>query len=617
MEHEKIVVLDFGGQYAHLIANRIRRLGVYSEIRDPATPAKELKDYKGIILSGGPMSVYAETAPHPDKKIFKFGIPILGICYGHQLMQYLLGGVVASGNTKEYGIADLTLEQPVGIFGGLKSKSRVWMSHGDAVEEAAPGFVETGKTADCANSALFDLDRHFYGVQFHPEVTHTEEGMKMLENFLNICNAKRDWSIDKFMEEEIKAIKDKIGNKKVFLLVSGGVDSTVAFALLEKALGPDRVYGLLIDTGLMRLREPEAVVKTLKDAGFTNIHVSDRSNNFLKALKGITDPEEKRKIIGELFWEAKEDAAEELKLNPDEWIMGQGTIYPDTIETGGTKHADIIKTHHNRVDLLQEMIKAGKVIEPLAQLYKDEVRSLGEKLGVPRDIVWRQPFPGPGLGVRILCKSTEQVASVRDFSILSQNIETYLKINTSLSDAKVYVLPVKSVGVQGDERTYRHPVAIFTKNRNWDDLEQASTAITNRFIEVNRVILALGGEFSKKFYLKACDLSPDRVELSQKVDEVVSSAMTASKDTFDIWQFPVVLIPTSNIEGKESVVLRPIVSTEAMTASFARIDWDLLDKMTKKILAIGSEAQARRENRQISHVFYDLTHKPPGTIEWE
>jgi len=607
MDHDKIAVLDFGGQYAHLIANRIRRLGVYSEIRDAVTPAEELKDYKGIIFSGGPMSVYAQNAPHPDKKIFELGIPILGICYGHQLMQYLLGGIVSSGKTKEYGIADLELEQPLGIFGGLKSRSRVWMSHGDTVEKAAPGFAETGKTSDCANSALFDLDRHFYGVQFHPEVTHTEEGMKMLDNFVNICNAKRDWSIEKFIEEEVETIKAKIGDKKVFLLVSGGVDSTVAFALLEKALGSDRVYGLLIDTGLMRLREAEMVEKTLKAAGFTNFHVSDRSKNFLKALKGITDPEEKRKIIGELFWEAKEAVAVELKLDSDEWIMGQGTIYPDTIETGGTKHADKIKTHHNRVDLVQEMIKAGKVIEPLAQLYKDEVRSLGEKLGLPHEMVWRQPFPGPGLGVRILCKSAEQVAGVRDFSILSQNIETYLKTHTPLIDAKAYVLPVKSVGVQGDERTYRHPVAIFTKNRNWNELEQASTAITNRFIEVNRVIIALGGEFSKKFYLRACDLSPDRVELSQKVDDLVNIAMFKSKETFDIWQFPVVLIPTGSEESKESVVLRPIVSTEAMTASFARIDWDLLDKMTKKIL----------ENNQISHVFYDLTHKPPGTIEWE
>jgi len=607
MEHEKIVVLDFGGQYAHLIANRIRRLGVYSEIKDPETPAKDLKNYKGIILSGGPMSVYSEKAPHCDKEIFNLGLPILGICYGHQLMQYMLGGEVISGRTKEYGFADLNLVQPVGIFGGLKNTSRVWMSHGDNVEVVAPGFVEAGKTADCDNSALFDLERRFYGVQFHPEVAHTEEGMKILDNFLNICGVKRDWSIDKFIQEEIGAIKNKIGKKSIFLLVSGGVDSTVAFALLEKALGKDRVYGLLIDTGLMRYKEADSVKQVLNNVGFTNLHVIDKSKDFLNALKGVSDPEEKRKIIGELFWEAKEDAAEELKLNPDKWIMGQGTIYPDTIETGGTKLADKIKTHHNRVDLIQQMIEKGLVIEPLAQLYKDEVRDLGEKLGLPHDIVWRQPFPGPGLGVRIICKSKEQVASARDFGILSQNIETHLKTQTSISDAKASVLPIKSVGVQGDERTYRHPVALFTKNRNWNDLEQASTAITNRFIEVNRVILALGGDYDKKFLLKVCDLSPERVKLLQKIDNLVSQEMAGSKKTFNIWQFPVVLLPVSNVKDKESIVLRPIVSTEAMTASFARIDWNILDKISKGILS----------GKEITHVFYDLTHKPPGTIEWE
>jgi len=590
-----------------LIANRIRRLGVYSEIKDPETPAKDLKDYKGIILSGGPMSVYSEKAPHCDKEIFNLELPILGICYGHQLMQYMLGGEVISGRTKEYGFADLKLIQPVGIFGGLRNMSRVWMSHGDNVEVSAPGFIEAGKTADCDNSALFDLERRFYGVQFHPEVAHTEEGMKILDNFLNICGVKRDWSIDKFIEEEIGAIKNKIGKKNVFLLVSGGVDSTVAFALLEKALGKDRVYGLLIDTGLMRYNEADSVKQALNSVGFTNLHVIDKSKDFLNALKGVSDPEEKRKIIGELFWEAKEDAADELKLNPDKWIMGQGTIYPDTIETGGTRHADKIKTHHNRVDLIQQMIEKGLVIEPLAQLYKDEVRDLGEKLGLPHDMVWRQPFPGPGLGVRIICKSKEQVASARDFGILSQNIETHLKTQTSISDAKTIVLPIKSVGVQGDERTYRHPVALFTKNRNWNDLEQASTAITNRFIEVNRVILALGGDYDKKFFLKVCDLSPERVKLLQKIDNLVSQEMVGSKKTFNIWQFPIVLLPVSNVKDKESVVLRPIVSTEAMTASFARIDWNILDNMIKGILA----------EEGVTHVFYDLTHKPPGTIEWE
>ena len=607
MEHEKIVVLDFGGQYAHLIANRIRRLGVYSEIRDADTPADKLKKYKGIILSGGPMSVYDKDAPHCDKKIFALGVPVLGICYGHQLIQYLLGGEVVSGEMKEYGIANLSTRKPVGIFEGVKKKSRVWMSHSDTVEKVAPGFIETGRTPTLENSALFDLKKHFYSVQFHPEVTHTEEGMKMLDNFLTICKVHRDWSIDQFIKEEIETIKKKIGNKKIFLLVSGGVDSTVTFTLLEKALGANRVYGLLIDTGLMRYREAEQVEKTLRKAGFVNLHVVDKSKEFLSALQGVTDPEEKRKIIGELFWNVKEDVAEDLNLNPEKWIMGQGTIYPDTIETAGTKLAAKIKTHHNRIDLVQMMINEGKVIEPLAQLYKDEVRNLGEKLGLPHEMVWRQPFPGPGLGVRILCVEAEEAKEPYDFSNLNQEIQTYLRKNTPLKDAEIRVLPIKSVGVQGDMRTYRHPAVLFTKKQRWDVLEKASTAITNRFFDINRVILALAGEPEGDLKLKACDLSAERVELLQKIDYLVNNLMSKSRKTFDIWQFPVVLLPASNQEGKESIVLRPIVSTEAMTASFAQVDWKLLDQITEKILAA----------KEITHVFYDITHKPPGTIEWE
>ena len=611
MEHEKIVVLDFGGQYAHLIANQIRRLGVYSEIRDADTPADKLKKYKGIVLSGGPMSVYDKDAPHCDKKIFALGMPVLGICYGHQLMQYLLGGEVVSGETKEYGIANLSIKKPVGIFEEVKKRSRVWMSHSDTVEKPASGFVETGRTPTLENSALFHLKKHLFSVQFHPEVTHTEEGMKMLDNFLTICKVRRDWSIDQFIKEEIEAIKEKIGDKKVFLLVSGGVDSTVTFALLEKALGTERVYGLLIDTGLMRYREAEQVENTLRGAGFTNLHVADKSKKFLNTLQGITDPEEKREIIGELFWNVKEDVAEELNLNPEKWIMGQGTIYPDTIETAGTKLAAKIKTHHNRIDLVQMMINEGKVIEPLAQLYKDEVRNLGEKLGLPHGMVWRQPFPGPGLGVRILCVGEEEAkeSQVRVSSLksLNQEIQTYLRKHTALEDAEIRVLPIKSVGVQGDMRTYRHPAILFTKKRRWDVLEKASTAITNHFFDVNRVILALVGEPEGDFKLKACDLSAERVELLQKIDYLVNNLMEKSKKTFDIWQFPVVLLPVSNKFEHESIVLRPIVSTEAMTASFARIDWKLLDQITEKILS----------NEEITHVFYDITHKPPGTIEWE
>jgi GMP synthase (glutamine-hydrolysing) len=572
---------------------------------DNETPASELTKYKGIILSGGPDSVNDPNAPKCDPAIFELPIPILGICYGHQLMQHTLGGKVEQGKTKEYGFAELEVIKEKGIMAGRSRKTRVWMSHFDYVSKMAKGFEILASTEDCETAAVGDMERNYYGIQFHTEVTHTEEGTDLLDNFLNLCEVSRDWNIKQFIKDEVESIKDKIGDKKVFLLVSGGVDSTVCFALLEKALGSDRVYGMLVDTGLMRLNEAEKVKKALNEAGFANLHVADKKALFLDRLSGASEPEAKRKIIGELFWEVKESVAEELGLNPDEWIMGQGTIYPDTIETGGTKHADKIKTHHNRVDLVQEMIAAGKVIEPIADLYKDEVRELGEELGLPRAMVWRHPFPGPGLGVRILCTSEDEVNNAPDFSELSKKITEFIKDRFEV-DADAKVLPCKSVGVQGDERTYRHPVALFTDLRDWDILEKISTAVTNNFSEVNRVMLTLKGGLDD-FRLKLADTSEERVSVLQRVDDKVSQIMGATPKKFGIWQFPVVLVPVSTQAEKESIVLRPIVSTEAMTASFAKIDEETLANLTN----------AADEEDSVSHIFYDLTHKPPGTIEWE
>lgn len=605
VKHDKIAVLDFGGQYAHLIANRVRRLGVYSEILDNETPADKLSTYKGIILSGGPDSVNDPNAPKCDPAIFQLPIPILAVCYGHQLMQHMMGGKVAKGKTKEYGFATLTTKKTEGIFTDFPTTSRVWMSHFDMVQTMAEGFEIIGETEDCPTAAIANFDKNYYGIQFHTEVTHTEEGKKLLDNFLTLCAVKRDWSIKQFIQDEMEVIKQKIGKQKVFLLVSGGVDSTVCFALLEKALGPDRVYGMLVDTGLMRYKEAEKVKTSLAAAGFTNLHVADKKDLFLERLAGVSDPEQKRRIIGELFLEVKESVAAELGLNPDEWIMGQGTIYPDTIESGGTKNADKIKTHHNRVDLVQEMIAAGKVIEPIAELYKDEVRELGEELGLPHALVWRHPFPGPGLGVRILCTNQLETLAEIDFGTLNDDITTFIheKFGHKII-AKV--LPCKSVGVQGDERTYRNPAALFTDLRDWQELEKISTAITNHFAEVNRVILALNGE-PGTFHLKLADTSADRVDVLQRVDDAVTQVMLSAPKDYGIWQFPVVLVPVSTEAGKESIVLRPIVSTEAMTASFAQIDEEILAKLRQTV-----------ENEStISHLFYDLTHKPPGTIEWE
>ncbi|MBN2096121.1 glutamine-hydrolyzing GMP synthase [Candidatus Peregrinibacteria bacterium] len=588
--HEKVVVLDFGGQYAHLIANRIRRLGVYSEIQDAEMPADQLKSYKGIILSGGPQSVYDKDSPKCDPAIFNLGVPVLGICYGHQLMQQLLGGKVVPGKTKEYGLSALRIKQPVGIFRKTPSSIKAWMSHGDTVEAPAGGFEEIAATDDCKNSALMDPKRRFFGLQFHPEVTHTEHGMDIFDQFLAICKVTRDWSIEQFIEEEIKSIKKKIGDKKVFLLVSGGVDSSVCFALLEKALGKKRVYGLCVDHGLMRKDEAGQVKKYLAQAGFENLHVVDKSEEFLSALTGKIDPEEKRTIIGDLFWKVKEDEAERLELNPDEWIMGQGTIYPDTIETGGTKHASKIKTHHNRVDLMQEMINAGKVIEPIAQLYKDEVRELGEKLGLPHAMVWRHPFPGPGLGVRILCSGEEKTVEFK-------------------SGSDYHILPIKSVGVQGDFRTYRHPALLMASAK--EDNERTATDLVNSNPDINRAVTLVGGNFegkAAKASVKKCFVTSERVRILQTADDIVTRVLHEMDLYGAVWQFPVVLAPLSfNGAGGESIILRPVESIDAMSASAAKLPWEFYEKVSAEIL----------KDDRVSAVLLDVTNKPPGTIEWE
>ena len=314
MTHDKVAVLDFGGQYAHLIANRVRRLGVYSEILDANTPASELEKYKGLILSGGPDSVNDPDAPTCDPAIFKLNIPILAICYGHQLMQHTLGGKVEKGKIREYGYAELEVKKAEGLLEKISS-SRVWMSHFDLVGKLAKGFEIIGSTKDCKTAAVADSKRQYYGIQFHAEVTHTEQGMKMLENFIQLTGAHRDWTIEQFIKEEIDAIKKKIGDKKVFLLVSGGVDSTVCFALLEQALGKERVFGMLVDTGLMRLNEATLVKEALANAGFNSLHVAEKKDLFLSKLKGISDPEQKRKIIGDLFWDVKENEAEKNCAN--------------------------------------------------------------------------------------------------------------------------------------------------------------------------------------------------------------------------------------------------------------------------------------------------------------
>lgn len=599
---EKIAVLDFGGQYAHLIANRVRRLNVYSEILDPETPASKLKGYKGIIFSGGPQSVYDKDSIKADPSILELDVPILGICYGHQLMAYMQGAEVKhEPASREYGMATVEVRKAEGLFEGLDEQEQVWMSHGDSVTELPPGYEVIGSTKSGEWAALGNFEKNFYGTQFHLEVTHTANGMKMLDNFLNICGVKREWSIDQFIADEIEAIQKKVGDKKVFMMVSGGVDSTVAFVLLDKALGPDRVYGLFVDTGLLRKDERGEVEQSLQEAGFENLHVKDASETYFRALQNIYDPEAKRKIIGDLFLKVQTGVVKDLGLDPDHWLLGQGTIYPDTIESGGTRHAAVIKTHHNRVPQIEELIKQGKVIEPLTQLYKDEVRLVGEKLGLPEHLVWRHPFPGPGLGVRCLCAQEEKYP--HNYALLEDRIDKELKPK----GFEAWVLPVQSVGVQGDFRTYRNPLALLG-DASMDEIGKIATNLINRNDEINRVLWTQYPANIESLKVQKMYMTPERIALLQEADAVVDDFIHEKGLVRDIWQFPTVLIPLSvNREFGESIVLRPVESEEAMTANFYHMDPPLLKELTDRLVKIEG----------ITAVFYDVTNKPPGTIEWE
>lgn len=603
---DKIAVLDFGGQYAHLIANRVRRMNVYSEIFDGEVRAEVLKNFKGIILSGGPASLTSPNSVKCDPKIFKLGIPILGICYGHQLTAYTLGGKVQKGKVREYGPAEVKFVRKGSIFSKVRTKEPVWMSHFDQVVKMPKGFVKIGETKDCPIAAMMNVKDKIFCTQFHPEVTHTPCGKNILENFIRVCEVKKEWDIANYVEVIIEEIKKTAGKRKVFLMISGGVDSSVAFLLLAKSLGQDRVYGLFVDTGFMRKNEKKEVSAALKKAGVKNLHVYDASKEYFSALKNTYEPEKKRQIIGDLFLDIQAKVADKLKLNPAEWMLGQGTIYPDTIETGGTKHADKIKTHHNQVERIKKLTAQGKVIEPLRQLYKDEVRMVGKILGLPKEMVWRHPFPGPGLAVRILC--TKKADYPENKVNLEKQIHEFMQKKENWPGLSSAVLPIRSVGVQGDERSYKHPVVLYGKPLSWKRLNTLATRLTNRFPEINRVLFGFNMPQKGSVHIQDEPLIPSRVKILQDADKIVMEYLKNKKLYDKIWQFPTVLLPLSySTKKSESVVLRPVCSEEAMTANFYQMSPALLKTLTKQL----------QKAKGVDQIFYDITNKPPATIEWE
>ena len=596
-----IVVLDFGGQYAHLIANRIRRLRVHAEIRSPATAVADLQDADGLILSGGPASVYDPQAPAYNPEILAMGKPMLGLCYGHQLLCHRLGGQVEMGATHEFGAAYLHVHKAEGVLAGLDVRERVWMSHRDHVASLPPGFAVLGATEDCPVAAMGDAERKIFGLQFHPEVTHTVRGMDILDNFAALCGAERNWTMERYTEETIERIQEQAQGRNVFLFVSGGVDSSVAFLLLNRALGAERVLGLHIDNGFMREGETALVERLMKGAGLDNLEIVDASAEFLAATEGIADPEEKRRRIGEEFIRVRDRALAALALDPDEWLLGQGTLYTDTIESGGTENAAVIKTHHNRVGVIDQLLAEGKVVEPLDQLYKDEARTLGETLGLPHHLVWRHPFPGPGLAVRALCSDGPSAETKARGAELVEAQKVAATFGLVLD-----VLPLCSVGVQGDSRTYAHP-AVVTGQSEWKTLEALSTELTNNFPSINRVIYLLGPTPRPQQNLKAGYLTRDRLDLLRRADAISMEALERHGLMEEVTQMPTVLLPLSSDGMQESVVLRPIATSDFMTARFCPLPQAFLADVCERLLALAG----------IEAVFYDITHKPPGTVEWE
>jgi len=606
MPHDAIAVVDFGGQYAHLIATKVRRLRVLAEIRQPEDPIEAFRRYKGIILSGSPsLASFGEDSDY-NKAIYDLDVPIVGFCFGHQEIAKHYGGTVTHGG-REWGPADMRVVAGSPIFSGLGPVERVWMSHFDSVTSVGPGFRELGYTALGESgephrfAAIGNETLRRWGVQFHPEVDDTVHGTEMIANFVfGICGCTPSWTMERYVEERIEQVRRQAGEKSVFLLASGGVDSTVAARLLGLAIGPDRLHLLHIDNGLMRKGESRAVVEMFEGLGLgEHLHFVDAGDAFLSALSGVVEPEAKRTIIGNTFVEVFEREARALGIEAH--LLGQGTIYPDTIETGGTKRADTIKTHHNRVPVIEKMIAQGRVVEPIADLYKVEVRELGEQLGIPRRLVWRHPFPGPGLGVRLLCSTGRE--DREGFA----EVEPKTAGVASRFGVSALALPIRSVGVKADLRSYEHPVLV-TGDLPWERRLELAAALFREVPHVNRCLWNLGPGAPGRVMPVAATVTRQRLDLLREADFIVMEGLRRHGVYDRVWQCPTAMVPLEvDGAGREFVVVRPIHSERAMTAVPAELPAALVAELQAQILALPG----------VSGLAIDLTTKPPGTIEWE
>ena len=616
---EKLAILDCGGQYTKVIDRRVRELGVKSDILPINVKAEELQEYQSIILSGGPNNISDKQRLSFDEKIFELGKPVLGICYGMQLMSDHFGGIVDNNIVKEYGQNEIWVDNTVPIFDGMEESQKVLMSHGDTVKNVPNGFKVIGKSGE-AIAAIGNEEKRMYGLQFHPEVDLTEEGMKILENFIRKVAKYQDfYALDDRIETSIKMIREKVGDNKVVVLVSGGVDSAVTAALLVKALNPDNVYAIHIDSGFMRKNESDVICENLKKLGLKNLIRENAKDTFFNTVVEVEgkkigplvdtiDPETKRQIIGEIFIRIANNVIERLGLDPEHTFIAQGTLRPDLIESGNPEisgFAHKIKTHHNDVAIVREARKKGLIVETNSDWHKDEVRKVARMLGLEESIASRQPFPGPGLAIRLLChdKSEEVV-------ITQEEVD---KINAIVNPKgeKAQIIPIKSVGVQGDARSYRNLGILYGNGMDfdWDNVTTVAKQVTDSINTINRIGYILNvKDVNQKIECFDMKINDECVDLLRELDKIVTSNLEGSK----VNQTFAVLLPIG-ITKKYSVAIRTFVTNDFMTGRPGKIgtevDKTIIEKVVKEIEDNFSD--------KIEFVIYDVTSKPPATCEWQ
>eukprot|EP00941_MAST-03F_sp_MAST-3F-sp1_P004569 g4569.t1 len=642
---EKLAILDAGAQYAKVIDRRVRELAVHSTILPLNTPAVQLLEdgYKAIIISGGPASVYASDAPEYDKDLFTCGLPIFGICYGMQLLNKVHGGSVMKKEDREDGVFVVNTKGDSLLFDGLELDQTVLLTHGDSVSEVAKGFRCTGLSSTGIIAAIDNVEKKMYGVQFHPEVDLTVNGVTMFSNFLfKVAGFSGNYTMGSRKDAAIAEIRKKVGDANVLTLVSGGVDSTVCTALLREALSHDRIFALHVDSGFMRKNESANVKKALEGIG-VNLKVVDARETFssatttingvkTKALKETTNPEAKRKIIGDTFMHITDVEARKFGLDPDKVLLAQGTLRPDLIESASkiasnSGNAHCIKTHHNDTQLVRALRDMGRIIEPLQDYHKDEVRHLGIDLGLSEELVWRQPFPGPGLAIRIICadepyfpeSSVDETIAQLDSVITTVSSRQATK-TTDTSERNVYgtLLPCRSVGVQGDCRSYKSLCALSWNGSgpvDWTLLQDIAREIPKRCHEINRVVFVFGEPIKESI---SRTITPTRLETPvidtlRAADAIVNELLLKNQLTRKLSQVPVILFPADfGDSGKRSIAIRTFITRDFMTGLPAMpgkdIDIGVVTEMVQRIL---------KEVPGISRVTYDLTSKPPATTEWE